>query len=299
MKPLKSYVLATRPWSFPVSTMSVVVSAAYIYATITTTFNIWLALWTTVGILLFHAAGNVLSDCVDFCKGVDRTDTYGPQTLTSGQFTKREMLTLGIILLSIACFNGLGILLCTGWELLIFGGLGALLAVGYSWLKYHALGDVDITLEYGIIPALGTSFVLTGAVQWSVLWIVPAFVTITNAVLHSNNTRDVVSDSVAHIHTLPMMIGKKASIVLYDIMIILPYVWIGVCAILGIIPWLSLITFVALPKAIANCRQMHSFLKAPDAINNLDERSAQLQLIHTLLLTITLVLSVVISHIVL
>lgn len=296
MKPFKAYLIATRPWSFPVSTMSVIVSAAYLYAT-GFVFSVWIALWATLGILLFHAAGNVLSDYVDFCKGVDRVDTYGPQTLTSGQFSKREMLTLGLILLAIACINGLGLMLCSGWELLIFGVAGALLAVGYSWLKYHALGDVDISLEYGIIPALGTSFVLTGDVQWSVLWIVPAFVTITNAVLHSNNTRDVVSDSIAHIHTMPMMVGKKASIIIYDIMVILPYLWIGVCAAIDLIPWLCLITFIVLPKAIANCRQMHQFAQTPDAINSLDERTAQLQLVHTLLLTITLILSVVINNI--
>lgn len=298
MKTIKDYILATRPWSFPVSTMSVIVSAAYLYAT-GFSFTIWMALWATVGILLFHAAGNVLSDYSDFSKGVDRKDTYGPQTLTSGQFTKKEILTLGLILLAIACLNGLGLMLCSGWELLIFGAAGALLAVGYSWLKYHALGDVDITLEYGVIPALGTSFVLTGAVQWSVLWIVPAFVTITNAVLHSNNTRDVVSDAVAHIYTLPMMIGKKASIILYDMMILLPYAWIVVCAIFGLIPWACIIAFVALPKAIANCRQMHRFNEAEDAINNLDEKTAQLQLVHALVLTITLIMSVIIEKIIL
>lgn len=295
MKPLKSYILATRPWSFPVSTMSVVVSAACLYA-MGFRFSIWMALWATVGILLFHAAGNVLSDYMDFRKGVDRQGTYGPQTLTSGQFTKKEMLSLGLILLAVACLNGLGLLLCSGWQLIIFGGIGALLAVGYSWLKYHALGDVDITLEYGILPALGTSFVLTGDVQWQILWIVPAFVTITNAVLHCNNTRDTESDGMAHILTLPMLIGKQASIILYDIMIMLPYVWMIVGAFLDKLPWVCLVTFVGLPKAMANCRQMHRFAQAPDAINDLDERTAQLQLVHTLLLTVTLVMSVVIHN---
>lgn len=295
MKPLKSYIIATRPWSFPVSTMSVIVSSACLYA-MGFHFSIWMALWATIGIFLFHAAGNVLSDYVDFCKGVDRADTYCPPTLTSGQFCKREVLTLGLVLLAIACLNGLGIFLCTGWQVLVFGGLGAVLAAGYSWLKYHALGDLDITFEYGIIPALGTSFVLTGAVQWQILWVVPAFVTITNAVLHCNNTRDTASDTVAHIHTLPMLIGKKASIILYDVMMILPYVWIIVCAVIGKLPWVSLLTLVILPKALANCRQMHGFATASDAINNLDERTAQVQLLHTVCLTITLILSVVIHQ---
>lgn len=297
MKSIKSYILATRPWSFPVSTMSVIVSAACLYA-MGFTFSIGMALWATLGILLFHAAGNVLSDYVDFCKGVDRADTYSPPTLTSGRFTKREVLSLGLILLAVACLNGLGLMLCSGWQLLVIGGIGAVLAAGYSWLKYHALGDLDITFEYGILPALGTSFVLTGAVQWSILWIVPAFVTITNAVLHCNNTRDTASDAVAAIRTLPMLIGTKASILLYDIMVLLPYAWIVVCAFIGKLPWLSMLTLVILPKAITNCRQMHGFATASDAINNLDERTAQLQLIHTLTLTITLILSVVVHHLI-
>ncbi len=95
------------------------------------------------------------------------------------------------------------------------------------------------------------------------------------------------------------MIGKKASIILYDMMILLPYAWIVVCAIFGLIPWACIFAFVALPEAIANCRQMHRFNEAEDAINNLDEKTAQLQLVHALVLTITLIMSVIIEKIIL
>jgi len=286
----RQYLLATRPWSFPVSTMAVLVTAAGLFSM---GYSVrWdLTIWAVVGIMLFHAAENVLSDYYDFRKGVDRQDTFGSRTLTDQHLTPRQVWRLGIVLMVVAVANGLVMAWVAGWQLLIYGGIGALLALIYPWMKYHALGDVDILLEYGIIPALGTSFMVTGHAEADALWMVPAFVTVTMGVLHANNTRDIAPDTRAEITTLPMLIGKRASIGLYIAMLVLPMVWIVLCAAMHRLPWLCMLLLVTAPLVMRNCRQMMRFSTDDQAINDLDEKTAQLQLLNCLILVITLVLS--------
>lgn len=269
--------------------MSVLVTASGLFA-LGYSVNWWLTVWATLGIMLFHAAENVLSDYYDYRKGVDRADTFGSVTLTSGLLTNQQVWRFGWILTAMAVANGLVMAYVAGPQLLIYGAIGTVLALLYPWLKYHALGDVDIFLEYGILPALGTSFFVTGAMQTDALWFVLTYVTITNGVLHANNTRDVVPDRRANITTVPMLIGQRASVVLYDIMVLLPAAWVVLCVALGVMPWLCLLQVGTIALALPNCRQMHRFLTDDQAINNLDENTAKLQLINCLVLIITLIL---------
>lgn len=302
---MKKWIIATRPWSFPVSSFSVLVTSAYLF------WRGWevnglLVLWATVGIILFHAAGNLLSDWYDYKKGIDAEDTYGSKTLTSGMLTSRQVLIYGIVMLVLASINGLGIAAVSGWGLLIFGVLGALFTILYPWMKTHAMGDLCIFLEYGIIPALGTAYAICPSLHpqpstlnprpitldlyLDALWIILAFATITIAVLHANNTRDVRTDDRAHVRTFAMQLGKEMSIIMYIVELMVPSMWVlaGVCN--GAMPWLCLLVPAAtLPKAFANCRIMTRFYSDQDAINFLDEKTAQLQLINGLTLCVLLV----------
>lgn len=290
---MKKYFIATRPWSFPVSSMSVLVTASGLFF-LGYPVNWYLTLWAVIGIILFHAASNVLSDYYDFRKGVDQADTFGSRTLTDHILTPQQVFRLGWILTAVACLNGLAMAYVSGAQLLIYGAIGLVLSLIYPWLKYHALGDLDIFLEYGIIPALGTSFFVTGTLQVDALWFVLAYVTITMGVLHANNTRDIQPDRRAKIATLPMLIGKKGSIILYGIMVYLPVVWISLCCVWGKMPWWCMLSWLTIAMITPLFLQMRRFLTDDQAINDLDEKTAKLQLIHCLLLVITLIVGTVV-----
>lgn len=297
MANLKSWFLATRPWSFPVSSFSVLVTASYLFWR-GWEVNGWLVLWATVGIILFHIAGNLLSDWYDFRKGIDAEDTYGSKTLTSGALTPRQVLIFGIIMLIVASINGLGIAAVSGWWLLLLGGLGAFFTIAYPWMKTHALGDLCILIEYGIIPALGTAYTVCPTrnsemhLYTDALWMVLAFATITIAVLHANNTRDVRTDDRAHIRTFAMQLGKETSIIMYIVELIVPAMWVLAGACNGALPWIMiLVPILTLKKVFDNCKMMLGFYTDKDAINFLDEKTAQLQLMNGLLLCVLLIAS--------
>ena len=284
----KAWLLATRPWSFPASAMPVLATLAYLFWH---GYEInWLTgVWALLNIIVFHAAGNTWSDYYDYKRGVDREDAIGGMSIVSGEFQACEIKRLAWILLVIAVVAGIGLMLVAGLPVLYFGLAGCALIVLYPWLKYHALGDLDIFLTYSVLPILGTSYVATGALNCETLWLMLPIGLITVGILHVNNTRDIEQDCRAGIKTFAMLVGKRVSVVLYIVELMLPFVCVLVAAIYGAMPWWSLVVLVALKPALDNCRAM---LKLPaegmKALIGVDEKTAQLQLMFSLLLSLSL-----------
>lgn len=284
----KEWMIAVRPWSFPASAMPVVVTLAYLnYAGYQV--NWWLGVWALLNIIVFHAAGNTWSDYFDYKKGVDREDTFGVKTLTGGMFTPKEIYNLSLGLLAVALLGGIGLMLCTGLPLLYIGIGGMLCTLLYPMLKFNALGDADIFCAYALLPMLGTSFVATGTFHYEVLWNAIPVGLITVGILHANNTRDMQHDKRANIKTFAMLMGNKASAYAYCFEMIFPFVWVVGCIVAGVLPYYSLLVLVALMPALKNASMAIKFLKeGMTAIANLDELTAKLQLIFSLLLSISL-----------
>ena len=284
----KAWLLATRPWSFPASAMPVLATLAYLFWR-GHEINWLTGVWALVNIIVFHAAGNTWSDYYDYKRGVDREDTIGGMSIVSGEFQACEIKRLAWILLVIAVVAGIGLMLVAGLPVLYFGLAGCALIVLYPWLKYHALGDLDIFLTYSVLPILGTSYVATGALNCETLWLMLPIGLITVGILHVNNTRDIEQDSRAGIKTFAMLVGKRVSVVLYIAELMLPFVCVLVAAICGAMPWWALVVLVALKPALDNCRAM---LKLPTegmkALIGVDEKTAQLQLMFSLLLSLSL-----------
>lgn len=283
----KDWFLATRPWSFPASSMPVAVTLAFLYWR---GFEVnWpVGLWTLLSVILFHAAGNTWSDYSDFKRGVDREDTIGGMSITSGEFLPSEIKCLSLLLLAVAAVSGLSLMLATGLPTLYLGLAGIALTMMYPFLKYHALGDVDIFLTYSLLPVLGTSYVATGAFVMDVLWLVLPIGLITVGILHINNTRDIEHDKRAGIHTFAMLAGKRASALIYCMEVTLPFVWVVGCVIYGSMPLWSMIVLLALKPAIDNSRKAFMFPKeGMKAVIGVDEATAKLQLMFSLLLVVS------------
>lgn len=285
---LKEWMIAVRPWSFPASAMPVVVTLAYLnYAGYQV--NWWLGVWALLNIVVFHAAGNTWSDYFDYKKGVDREDTFGAKTLTGGMFTSKEIYCLSLGLLAVALLGGIALMCCTGLPLLYVGVGGMLCTLLYPMLKFNALGDADIFCAYALLPMLGTSFVATGAFHYEVLWNAVPVGLITVGILHANNTRDMQHDKRANIKTFAMLMGNKAAAYAYCFEMIFPFVWVIGCIVAGVLPCYSLLVLVALMPALKNTAMAMNFLRqGTTAIANLDELTAKLQLIFSLLLSISL-----------
>ena len=289
---LKDWVIATRPWSFPASAMPVLVTLGYLFWR---GFQLdWaIGAFTILNVVLFHAAGNTWSDYKDYKCGVDREDTVGGLSIVSGQFQPQEIKRLSMILFAIAVAGGLALTCLTGITTLYFGLAGAVLTLFYPWLKYHALGDLDIFLTYSVVPMLGTSFVATGEIHLSVLILSVPVGLITVGILHSNNTRDIEQDRRAGIKTFAMCVGGKVSTVLYCLEMVVPFVWVVVCVICGLLPGWCLMVIAAAKMAYDNARQALKYNReGMKALVGVDEKTAQLQLAFSVLMFVSMVTAV-------
>ena len=108
----------------------------------------------------------------------------------------------------------------------------------------------------------------------------------------TNNTRDIVPDKRAEIRTMAMGLGKKVSAWLYSFEVIFPFVWIGVCSIIGLMPIYTVFVFLTLPIALGCSRTMVKAVNSgSDIISDLDVRTANLQLLFSVILSITFIVS--------
>lgn len=287
----KEWVIAVRPWSFPASAMPIIATLAFLFWT-NADINWLYGVWALVGMLLFHMTGNTWSDYFDYKKKVDADDTFGAKTLTTGMFQPEEIKKLAIGLLAASLICGIGLLLVTGLPLLWIGLAGAVLTLAYPYLKFNALGDLDILLTFAFLPTIGTSYVATGAIDWSVLLIALPIGLITDGILHSNNTRDMKTDKRAGINTMAMSLGPKSAAALYAFEVTFPYLWVGICSIFGFLPLHTIIVFMTLPVALGCAKTMvHGVKDKIELIADMDVRTANLQLMFSVLLSIAFVLA--------
>lgn len=287
---VKDWILTTRPWSFPASAMPVLATFAYM-TWVCSLYGMsidWVSgVLAVVGIVFFHASGNMLSDIRDFKKGVDRGLNHMP--LVNGSFTTKEYMRLSLTLFVLGCAIGFYIMSRCGWPLLYAAFYGAFFTLTYATFKYFALGDVVIFLSYAVIPILGTTYATISEYYYPALVLALPIGLITVAILHVNNTRDIESDREAGIRTLAMLLGKRASINLYVFEVYLPFVLLIATVCCGWLPWHSLIVLLAFPKARANALVVRNARKkGPEALHMMDAATSQLQLIFSLLLAVSL-----------
>lgn len=286
---IKDWIIATRPWSFPASAMPVLVTLGYLFWS-GAPLNWAVGIFTIFNVVVFHAAGNTWSDYKDYKSGVDREDTVGGLSIVSGQFEATQIKRFSMILFAVAVAGGLVLVGLTGVETLYFGLAGALLTLFYPWLKYHALGDLDIFLTYSVLPMLGTSFVATGQVHPDVLVLSVPVGLITVGILHSNNTRDIEQDKRAGIKTFAMCVGGKVSTILYCLEMVVPFVWVIGCVIMGLLPGWCILVIAAAKPAFDNARQALKYNReGMKALVGVDEKTAQLQLAFSVLMFVSFI----------
>ena len=255
----------------------------------------WLcAVLALVGNVVFHAAGNLLSDWWDYRKGVDNEQAYAVPNLVFHHFEPAEYMRFSVILFAVGIVIGLVLTLLTGWELLIIGGIGAILAMSYSFFKFRAMGDLFVFTCFGIMPVIGTSFVAAGLIDWSILVLSLPLGIFTIAVLHDNNTVDIATDKASGIRTLPMLIGEKASVKLFIAYMVIPYIVVIAFCIAGLLPWMALVCLLSVPAAYKNAKTAAGwFHSGREAMIGLDQKTAQVHLIFSVLLSVGIAIAAI------
>ena len=286
---LKKWLVATRPWSIPASAAPAVVVCAWLLAANEPVCGP-LAVGVILGAILFQLAANLISDYFDFTSGVDTLETAGSRTLPEGIFPPGTILLFGLILLAVASVLGLFLAYQSGPWLLAIGGAGVLATGFYYVVKFRGGGVFLIFAVFGPGIALGTEYALTGRFSWSVLGISIPIGSLTTAILHANDLRDMPHDRSAHIRTFSLALGQRGAKRFFVALLILPYLFVLILVLSEVFPPTAFLAWLTLPIALKNIRRLDLSKNNPERLNDLDQRTAALQTLFSLSLLASVVI---------
>lgn len=212
------FISGVRPKTIIASLSPIVIAVGLVYAE---GFPIlwWVVALTILATLSIQIATNFINDAIDFKKGTDRPDRLGPERLgVSGRASYHELMRIGFVFLGLAALFGLSLVWHGGWPILGIGIISLFMAYGYTGgpypLAYLGLGELFVILFFGIIAVMGVSYLLFYSWTWlSFYWGLLVGLQAASLIL-INNLRDVSSDLRGGRKTLPLRIGRSASLVL-------------------------------------------------------------------------------------
>lgn len=215
------------------------------------------------GLILAHAANNMTNDFFDLEQGIDTDEyaraLYAPHPVLGGLLSKgglgRAILLFDLIDAAILLI----LFLRTDWPVLVFAGLGLFISVFYVApplrLKHHGLGEPAVFVVWGPLMIGGTYYVTAGHVPPAGVWLacVPYALVVTT-VLIGKHIDKRKADLAKGIHTVPVILGGKASLWLNMALMVAFYVTIAALVLTGSLGVWALLVVLAIPRLVRALR---------------------------------------------
>ncbi len=254
---IKKYVLETRPQFLTLAFALVVHGSAL--AAWHGSVHLGHALLAALALMLLQGSVNVLNDWHDWSRsGIDHDTRQTPFSGGSGMLPRGEMqpgnaLMLGIGTLVAGAAIGVYLAWASGWPLLVLGVAGMLSVVLYTpFFTRVGLGEIMAGLGLGVLPIVGTYYLLTGRFDIAA-WVsgIPATLLTYNLLL-LNEFPDTDADRAGGRHHMVVLLGKSRARWLYAAVEAGTFVSIIVGVIAGVLtPWALLGLIAAVPAARA------------------------------------------------
>tara|TARA_B100000212_G_C27353489_1_gene524741 strand:- start:206 stop:1090 length:885 start_codon:yes stop_codon:yes gene_type:complete len=224
------------------------------------------AFLTLLASILIQLGTNFINDLYDFLSGADDINRLGPQrAVQSGILTTNQMKLGAYLCFLLALIIGFYLVFIGGLPILIIGSFALISAYCYTAgpypLGYNGLGDIFVFIFFGLIAVPGTYYLQSGHFfDFDSILIGSSIGFIAVAILCVNNIRDVETDINVGKKTLAVRFGKFPIIILYDLMMILPYFFIIILLNRSVffMDYDLLLTFLSLPVAIKLIIDIHN-----------------------------------------
>lgn len=200
--------------------------------------------------VLLQIGVNFANDYSDGIRGTDAV-RVGPARLTaSGRVTPRTVLVIALVFFALAAAVGIAIVVRTEqWWMLAIGAACIIAAWFYTGGKrpygYNALGEVFVFIFFGLVATLGTTWVQVFQLPQQAWLGAVAAGLFACAVLLANNLRDIEQDRLVGKRTLTVLIGARATRVLFTLFVLAPFGILVVIALLYPIAWIGLLALLA------------------------------------------------------
>jgi len=200
--------------------------------------------------VLLQIGVNFANDYSDGIRGTD-AERIGPARLTaSGRVPAKRVLGVALVFFALAAVAGIAVIVRSQqWWMLAVGALCIVAAWFYTGGKrpygYNAMGELFVFVFFGLVATLGTTWV---QVQYlpTVAWVVAVAAGLfACAVLLANNLRDIDRDRAVGKRTLSVLIGRRATQVLFTLFVLIPFVLAAWIALLYPIAWLAMLALLS------------------------------------------------------
>lgn len=231
MSNFKDWLTAARPRTLPLS-LACIGMGAFLAASVgkfdTTIFA--LCVLTTV---FLQILSNFSNDYGDTVHGADSKDREGPKrAVQSGAISAKSMKNAITLFSSLSFLAGLSLLWVSfGWNPAVFvvfillGLLSIYAAITYTSgsrpYGYAGLGDLSVLIFFGLVGVVGTYFLFTKSLSWTVFLPSISCGLFSVAVLNINNVRDIESDKLAGKKSVPVRIGRPKAVIYHWLLLIM------------------------------------------------------------------------------
>lgn len=211
------------------------------------------------GAMAIQAGTNLINDYYDFQSGADSNESLGlSMVIQRGLLAPDQVWRGGIAAFAIGAAAGLVLVYLCGWPILAIGIPSV--AAGYFYtarpvsLAYIALGELTVFLFMGPAIVVGSFYVMALHFTWGALAASIPLGFLVAGILHANNIRDIDSDRVHGKRTLATMLGRAGANYELVALDVLAYATTLLAIVVGAIPWIGLIMFLSVPRAISQIK---------------------------------------------
>ena len=202
---------------------------------------------------------NFANDYSDGVRGAD-ADRVGPLRLVgSGAARPRAVLAAALGCFAVAAAAGIVLAAVSSWWLLLVGAAAIIAAWAYTGGRrpygYHALGEFAVFVFFGLVAVGGTAYVQTGRITGTTVLVAVPVGLLACAVLVANNLRDIPGDTRAGKRTLAVVLGDRHTRWLYELLVVVPFVFVFVLGDTGHGP--PFIALAAAPLAVGAATPVH------------------------------------------
>jgi 1,4-dihydroxy-2-naphthoate octaprenyltransferase len=251
---ISRWLIATRSAVFIMTAFSAAIGGILAYYSPSFRWDLFIA--SFFGLILAHAANNLLNDLIDHNKGIDSGNyyrsLYGPQPIEHGLLTKKQMYRYIGVTLALALAIGSYLVFETGLLTLVLLVAGLFFVLFYTWpLKYIGLGEPSVIIIWGPLMVGGTYYVSTGGMwSWEVAVIGLVYALGPTTVLFGKHIDKIIDDRKKKVYTLPVILGEKTARFATIGMWVAQYLMVAWLVYIGFVSPLMFIVLLAIPKLI-------------------------------------------------
>src|ERR1700730_3434194 len=254
LDPVSRWLVLTRACVQPMTLTAVAIAG--LLAVRAPGFTVLYYLLAAVGLVLAHAANNLMNDYFDVEAGSDTSDypraLYAPHAIFSGLTTRRTLL-LAVLLVNVLDLAILIVLTyARGWLVVFFALAGLLISVGYTApplrFKKRGLGEPGVLLVWGPLMIGGTYFSATGHLSWQVLRASVPYALLATAVLMGKHIDKLPWDSKLGIGTLPVLMGEGRARAVTRAMMVSFYVLVVILVAIKALPVFALLALLGIVR---------------------------------------------------